>query len=111
MSGYDIVNGYSNQFTGLYDYFVRCVTGTAKWPRYASTYSYTAVQNHIKANRPVMLGTVETGHPQISNHHVIVHGYRITTSDEYLIVNDGFGSNNVYFTALPQYYLGYVYIN
>jgi len=110
MSAYDMVYGYSNQFTGLREYFSDNVSGSSKIPRYVSSYSFTGIQNHIRNNRPVILGT-KTTHPQIANHHVVVHGFYITTSDEYMVVNDTFGHNNVYFTAVASYYLGYIYIN
>lgn len=83
----ECVNGLNNYLSG------RSITG---YGASRTTYNWSTVTGKIDANRPLMVGLVN--HPTYGNHWVTGHGYVMTTSDYYVVVNDGWGSNGVWIT-------------
>lgn len=58
---------------------------------------------------PVITGT-EAGHPISDNHWIITYGFQITPFSSYLIVNDGFGNDEIFTTTNEAYYNDIVWI-
>lgn len=84
---------YSSMVSGLNSYFnARNISNTALRN---TTFSFSRVKQSIRANRPIIVGT--SGHETYGNHWVIAHGYYESRVDgNYLIVNNGWGSNNIW---------------
>ncbi|KGG79451.1 hypothetical protein Y919_11980 [Caloranaerobacter azorensis H53214] len=73
-------------------------------------YSYLAIKTYINGNKPVITGT-ESAHPDFDNHWIITHGYcRPWGEEPLLIINDGFGTNDMFVTADATCYDNIVYI-
>lgn len=112
-SGYEIVNGAIPYSTGLKDYINdRGFGGT--YSATTASYSWDTIKSKIYNHKPVLVGA-NSSHPDFGAHWIIAHGYYKNTSDpdlpQYIICNNGFGSNDVYTTAESQYYTwGLVYI-
>jgi hypothetical protein len=76
-----------------------------------STYSPSTIKYKIRDNKPVLVGTISHPHPSFSDHWVIAHAYLDDDlGEDYLVVNDGFGSNDIYITTDSSYYDYLVYI-
>lgn len=110
-SGDDILYGEQGS-TGLNDYLVDRGYLYSGYTGFKSSYSWWLLKNKIDSNKPLMIGT-STTHPTYPSHWIIAHGYcRGYDGVPYVIVNNGFGSNNIYVSAADQYYpWGFVYIS
>ena len=96
---YQLVNGLNNYFND------RGVSNTAYK---GSPYSFSRVKSSINANRPIIVGT--SNHPTFGNHWIIAHGYyQGDYSNDYIIVNNGWGSNSVWVQSSTTYFDGTVY--
>ncbi len=83
----------SDLVDGLNEYFDdRNVYNTT----YSKSYfSFNTIKNKINKSRPVIIDT--DSHPTYGEHWIIAHGYFASKVDgDYVIVNDGWGSNNVW---------------
>ena len=66
----------------------------------------------INNGRPVITGTDNHPSPDFNEHWIITHGYYYNPSgSDYIIANDGFGHNNMYYTADGTYYDDIIYLN
>jgi hypothetical protein len=73
------------------------------------TYNFSSIKQKIKQDKPVLVGTVS--HPDFGDHWIIAHAYyEDDFGDDYIIVNDGWGSNDVYVANNSTYYDYLVYI-
>ena len=99
---------YSTIVNGLNSYFRnKNVTNTAVE---TSSLNFTTVKQSIIRNRPIIIGV--TGHPTYEEHWIIAHGYFESTVDgKYLIVNDGWGNNDVWLYPSAQYYDGSIHFS
>lgn len=97
---------YSNMVNGLNNYFnTRPISNSANS---TSSFSFSKVKTQINNNRPIIIGT--SNHPTFGNHWVIGHGYFTSTVDgNYVIVNNGWGDNNVWIEPSTQYLDGTIY--
>lgn len=88
--------GYSQLINGLDNYFKD--KGLNNYVERHYYFPYSKVMNRIDNNRPVIVGTLLGS--QFGSHWIIAHGYAQMnnggTIDEYIIVNDGWGHNNVW---------------
>ena len=84
---------YNDMVSGLNSYFYNyglTNSSTSNIP-----FSFSDVKASIISSRPIIVGTLN--HPVYSNHWVIAHGYLESKVDgNYLIINNGWGSNNVW---------------
>lgn len=103
--GYYLVLG-DGQFTGLRDYLND--QNITSYEAYYQAYSLGYIHSLIDMGYPVITGILDN--PTYGDHWVITHGY-LTGYDgvAYLIVNDGWGSNNIYIAG--SYCDEMVYIN
>ncbi len=105
-TAYDLVTGgFLTKYKGLRDY----VLSRVGWSANYISYTFDRVKSSVESNHPVIVGT-DPGHPINDNHWIIAYGYRITTSYEYLIVNDGFGNNEIFTTRDETLYDDIVYL-
>lgn len=106
-----IVNGGTEagvKYTGLKKYFGTYIAQAVTAPSTAS-YSFNGIKSKIDSNKPVMVGTFDS-HPQIkSNHALVVHGY--CASVPQLIVNDGWGHNDVWINSGSLYFISSNYFD
>ena len=114
LSGSDIVHGTGFIFkssTGISDY----ISDRGLSASYAITdvdYSWSTITTQVTSNDAILLaGTDAESHPDYPNHWIIVYGYDTVSGDQYLLINDGWGDDEIYTTADSQYYpWGLVYI-
>ncbi|SHK26436.1 cysteine peptidase family C39 domain-containing protein [Paramaledivibacter caminithermalis] len=62
-----------------------------------STYNFNTIKSKINSNRPQIIGTAND--PTYYDHWMTVHGYYDDGMDEYVIVNNGWGDNNVWLSS------------
>ncbi len=99
---------YNDMIGGLNNYFAtKSLNTTARGTR---GFQFLTVKNKININRPVIVGTVD--HATFGDHWIIVHGYFESRVDgNYIIVNNGWGRNNVWVTAESQTLDGVIYFS
>lgn len=99
---------YSNMVKGLNAYLgTRSVTNSVQR---TSSFSFSTVKNQINSSRPIIVGTLN--HGTFGDHWIIAHGYFESPVDgNYLIVNDGWGSNNVWIEPDTQTLDGTIYFS
>ncbi|MDF2472431.1 MAG: hypothetical protein K0R21_213 [Anaerocolumna sp.] len=82
----EVVDGLNTYFSEL---------GLANTANYLSSFSFSMVQTRINNNRPVIIDT--DNHPDFGEHWITAHGYyNSALMDDYVIVNNGWGDNNVW---------------
>lgn len=110
-SGDDVLYGY-NGTKGLNQYLKDRGFLYSGYTGVKSSFSWSLLLNKIDSNKPVMIGT-NASHPTYPTHWIIAHGYtRGYDGVPYIVVNNGFGSNNINVTASEKYYpWGFVYIS
>lgn len=59
-----------------------------------SSFSFTTVKSKINNDRPVIVDTDNS--PIFREHWIIAHGYYDSLSDDFIIVNNGWGDNDVW---------------
>ena len=114
LSGSDIVHGSGVIFkssTSIGDY----IKDRGLSSSYAITdvsYSWSTITTQVTTNNAILLaGTDAETHPDYPNHWIIVYGYRTVSGERFLLINDGWGNDEIYTTADSQYYpWGLVYI-
>ena len=114
LSGSDIVHGSGVIFkssTGISDY----IKDRGLSSGYAITdvsYSWSTITTQVTTNNAILLaGTDAETHPDYPNHWIIVYGYKTVSGERFLLINDGWGDDEIYTTADSQYYpWGLVYI-
>ncbi|ADL08757.1 C39 family peptidase [Thermosediminibacter oceani] len=64
-----------------------------------SSYSFSTIKTKINNNRPIIIDT--DNDPTYNEHWIIAHGYYVhgNNIDKYVIVNDGWGNNDVWLEA------------
>lgn len=115
-SAFTVVNGrkYNDYLTttGIKGYISDHV-GT--YPVDYIPYTYSDIKYKIKqGNYALMVSTSAHPYPTFDNHWVLPYGYAkpvLQTEPAYLIVNDGFGNNDVYIEASDQYFRNIIYMN
>lgn len=100
------LTGYSDLVNGLNSYFdSRNVDNTAAR---TSTFSFSRVKRSILDDRPIIVGTLD--HPTFRDHWIIAHGYFESRVDgNYIIVNDGWRSNDVWVEPNTTTFDGTIY--
>lgn len=114
LSGSDIVHGSGVIFkssTGISDY----IKDRGLSSGYAITdvsYSWSTITTQVTTNNAILLaGTDAETHPDYPNHWIIVYGYKTVSGERFLLINYGWGDDEIYTTADSQYYpWGLVYI-
>ncbi len=107
----DLIDGAGNCI-GLIGYIKEHGYPSGGYSAFKHSYSWDFLTDKIDNDRALLVGTSST-HPVYRTHWIIAHGYlQGYDGIPYIIVNDGFGSNNIHVTASGQYYpWGFVYIN
>lgn len=82
----DVVNGINSYMDSI---GLRSTYGANK----DYTLTFEEYKTKIRRNRPVIIGT--HGHALYEDHWVVGYGYFMSNPATYVIVNDGWGSNNV----------------
>ena len=107
LSGSDIVHGSGVIFkssTGISDY----IKDRGLSSGYAITdvsYSWSTITTQVTTNNAILLaGTDAETHPDYPNHWIIVYGYKTVSGERFLLINDGWGDDEIYTTADSQYY-------
>lgn len=97
---------YSDLDSGLDDYFnARNVNNSANA---ITGFSFSRVKTQINRSRPIIIGT--TNHPTFGEHWIIGHGYFTSPVDgDYVIVNNGWGNNNVWIEPSTTYLDGTIH--
>ncbi len=97
---------YSNLDNGLDNYFnARNVNNSANA---ITSFSFSRVKTQINRSRPIIIGT--TNHPTFGDHWIIGHGYFTSPVDgNYVIVNNGWGNNNVWIEPSTTYLDGTIH--
>lgn len=97
---------YNNLKNGLNNYFnARSVNNSATA---TTSFSFSRVKTQINQNRPIIIGT--TNHPTFGEHWIIGHGYFTSPVDgDYVIVNNGWGSNDVWIEPSTTYLDGTIH--
>lgn len=97
---------YGDVALGLNDYFTsRAIQNTAVWE---IPFNFSELKQRIRANRPVIVGTQEDS--EYGKHWIIAHGYFESRVDgEYIIVNNGWGRNNVWVYPNSETVHGMIY--
>ncbi len=114
LSGSDIVHGTGfiiKSSTGISDY----ISDRGLSSDYAITdvdYSWSTITTQVTSNNAILLaGTDAESHPDYPNHWIIVYGYKNVSGEKFVLINDGWGGDEIYTTADSQYYpWGLVYI-
>ena len=114
LSGSDIVHGTGfiiKSSTGISDY----ISDRGLSSDYAITdvdYAWSTITTQVTSNNAILLaGTDAESHPDYPNHWIIVYGYKTVSGDKFVLINDGWGGDEIYTTADSQYYpWGLVYI-
>lgn len=83
---------------GLDDYLVDRNLDDDYSAKSSSSFSYSKIQSLINSNKPIIVDT--DNHPTFGEHWIIAHGYYVLTvpyvnPQYYIIVNNGWGDNNV----------------
>lgn len=111
---YHLVDGctYSGKtYVGLNRYFT--VQGSSI-RAYYNTYSsslHSNIQSSVLSDYPMLIGTDPATDWSYNNHWIIVYGYYGSTNIDYFIINDGFGSNNIYVTSAADHYDDIIFFN
>jgi hypothetical protein len=84
----ELVTGINNYLTND-----RRLTDSASY----QSYSFTTVMSKIDQARPIILGC--TAFSEFDDHWVVVHGYWGQSTSRYMIVNNGWGENDVWINA------------
>ena len=114
LSGSDIVHGTGFIFkssTGISDY----IKDRGLSSSYAITdvdYAWSTITTQVTTNNAILLaGTDAETHPDYPNHWIIVYGYQTVSGERFLLINNGWGGDEIFTTADSQYYpWGLVYI-
>ena len=97
---------YDDLVNGLNWYFK--VRGIANSAVKTNGFIFSTVRNKISANRPVIVRTTKPS--TYGEHWIIAHGYFESAVDgNYIIVNDGWGSNNVWIESNTSTLDGIIY--
>ena len=73
-----------------------------------TSFSFSRVKTQINRSRPIIIGT--TNHPTFGDHWIIGHGYFTSPVDgNYVIVNNGWGNNNVWIEPSTTYLDGTIH--
>lgn len=75
---------------------------------FRTSFSFSRVKTQINRSRPIIIGT--TNHPTFGDHWIIGHGYFTSPVDgNYVIVNNGWGNNNVWIEPSTTYLDGTIH--
>lgn len=104
-SANDLCNGATGYY-GINGYLSN--RGLSNYSANYKTYAFGGVVQEIQSGRPAIVGT-DPPHPNFDDHWVIAHGYAITEYNElFLIINDGFGTNDIYVKGQENLYYDYI---
>jgi len=68
-------------------------------------YSWSTITTQVTTNNAILLaGTDAEMNPDYPNHWIIVYGYKTVSGERFLLINDGWGDDEIYTTADSQYY-------
>lgn len=99
---------YTDMVDGLNDYLgTRAVNNSASR---TNSFSFSRVKTQVNNSRPIIIGT--SNHPVYGNHWIVGHGYFTSPVDgDYVIVNNGWGDNNVWIEPSTTYLDGTIYFD
>lgn len=108
----EIVNGTFINYKGINKFFEdRGSSIRASWSRYSNSV-LVEMQESFDADYPVILGTDPADDWDYGDHWVIAYGYFYQDlSGAHIIVNDGFGTNNIYLTIEDDHYDDAIFFN
>lgn len=98
---------YSSIVGGLTQYFFnKNINNTCN---VSSGFSFSLLMSKINNNRPLIY--LMQNHPSYGNHYVIAHGYfNSDINGKYMIINDGWGRNNVWINSNNTYVYKTIYL-
>lgn len=99
---------YTDMVFGLNSYFESRYINTIAIR--TTTFSFNRVKRSILDDRPIIIGTV--GHPTYGDHWIVAHGYFESRVDgNYIIINNGWGDNNIWITPSTTYLDGTIHFS
>ncbi len=114
LSSAHVVYGYlydSGYMKGMIDYLQNDRHIYSYYADY-DFYNFNTIKDLINSNKPVVAESASNIPPDYngSGHAYVVHGYFVGYDGlQKLVINNGWGSNNVYISASPTYFASYPY--